>query len=181
MKLGMLGTSVIVASGDSGVAARGGCLDNGRVFNPDYPANCPYVTSVGATTLASKALDSEVAVKRFGSGGGFSNIYPIPKYQAAAVATYLTDHKPSYPSYDDPKNSSMGIFHENGRGYPDVAALGDNIVIFADGTPQTVGGTSASAPIFAAILIRINEELLRVRNRTVGFVNPVLVSVTPVF
>ncbi|KAJ7351951.1 peptidase S8/S53 domain-containing protein [Mycena albidolilacea] len=176
MKLGMLGTSVIVTSGDSGVAARGGCLDNGRVFSPDYPANCPYVTSVGATTLASKALDSEVAVKRFGSGRGFSNIYPILEYQAAAVASYLTNHKPSYPSYDDPKNrtSSTGIFHENGRGYPDVSALGDNIVIFADGTPQTVGGTSASTPVFAAILIRINEERLRVGNRTVGFVNPIL-------
>ncbi|KAJ7727170.1 putative alkaline serine protease AorO [Mycena olivaceomarginata] len=160
MKLGMLGTSVIVASGDSGVAARGGCLDNGRVFNPDYPANCPYVTSVGATTLASKALDSEVAVKRFGSGGGFSNIYPIPEYQAAAVATYLTNHKPSYPSYDDPKNRT-GSTGSISRKRPRLSG-------------RTVGGTSASAPIFAAILIRINEERLRVGNRTVGFVNPVL-------
>ena len=44
MKLGMQGTSVILASGDSGVAARGeddgnadGCLGNGEVFNPDFP------------------------------------------------------------------------------------------------------------------------------------------------
>lgn len=47
MKLGMQGVSVVIASGDSGVAARStddgnadGCLGTGQVFNPDFPANC---------------------------------------------------------------------------------------------------------------------------------------------
>lgn len=84
MKLGMQGVTVVVASGDSGVAARGtddgnadGCLGTGQVFNPDFPASCPYITAVGATYLptgASAADDAEVAVTRFPSGGGFSNV-----------------------------------------------------------------------------------------------------------
>lgn len=47
MKLGMQGVSIVIASGDSGVAARStddgnadGCLGTGQVFNPDFPANC---------------------------------------------------------------------------------------------------------------------------------------------
>lgn len=84
MKLGMQGVSVVIASGDSGVAARStddgnsdGCLGNGEVFNPDFPASCPYITAAGATFLppgGDPTKDQEVAVTRFPSGGGFSNI-----------------------------------------------------------------------------------------------------------
>ncbi|KAF8136815.1 peptidase S8/S53 domain-containing protein [Mycena galopus ATCC 62051] len=193
MKLGMRGISVVVASGDSGVAARAtddgnanGCLGtDAKVFNPDYPATCPYVTSVGATYLpsdASYASDSEVAVTSFPSGGGFSNIYAIPDYQADAVATYLNDHTPKYlsysslpsPIYSASYSSASGIYNSNGRGYPDLSAVGDNIVIFSDEAPTLVGGTSASAPVFASILTRINEVLLSKGKKPVGFVNPTL-------
>jgi tripeptidyl-peptidase-1 len=49
MKLGLQGTSIFIASGDSGVAGRPGqeneCLGpNAKVFSPDFPANCPWVT-----------------------------------------------------------------------------------------------------------------------------------------
>lgn len=47
---------------------------------------------------------------------------------------------------------------------------------WGQGEPYLVGGTSASAPTFAAILTRINEERLSAGKSTVGFVNPVLVS-----
>ena len=40
--------------------------------------------------------------------------------------------------------------------------------------PTLIGGTSAAAPVFAAILNRINEERLAVGKKTVGFVNQVL-------
>ncbi|KAF8136820.1 peptidase S8/S53 domain-containing protein [Mycena galopus ATCC 62051] len=188
-----LGISIVVASGDSGVAARAtddgnanGCLgDDAKVFNPDYPATCPYVTSVGATHLpsgASYASDVEVAVTNFPSDGGFSNIYAIPSYQADAIATYLNDHTPKYssytslpsPIYSAPYSSASGIYNSNGRGYPDLSAVGDNIVIFSDETPTLVGGTSASAPVFASILTRINEVLLNKGKKPVGFVNPTL-------
>ncbi|KXS95550.1 hypothetical protein AC578_5260 [Pseudocercospora eumusae] len=191
MKLGMQGVSVVIASGDSGVAARStddgnsdGCLGNGEVFNPDFPASCPYITAAGATYLppgGDAKKDEEVAVTRFPSGGGFSNIYPQPSYQSSAVNTYLTDHKPPYKTYNtsgmnNPPETvtNGGIYNVGGRGYPDISAVGDNVVVFVNAMPTLIGGTSASAPVFASILNRINEERIAAGKKTVGFVNPTL-------
>lgn len=60
---------------------------------------------------------------------------------------------------------------------PDVSALGQHIEQ-SDYTYEGPdgAGTSASTPIFASVLTRINEERLRAGKKTVGFVNPVLVS-----
>lgn len=188
MKLGMQGVSVVVASGDSGVAGRGGdptpsnCLgDDGEVFAPDFPASCPYMTAVGSTYLPLGKLStshSERATNRFGSGGGFSNIYKRPDWQDKAVEQYFETAKPNYKYYESVDNSSFaangGIYNRIGRGYPDVSAIGDRIAIFNKGNAALIGGTSASAPVFASILTRINEERLAVGKSTVGFVNPVL-------
>jgi tripeptidyl-peptidase-1 len=182
MKLGMQGVSVVVASGDSGVAGPSNCLgDTGKVFNPDFPATCPYLTTVGATVIPLGATASdhkEEATYRFPSGGGFSNIYKQPDYQAQAVADYFSKAKPTYPYYESVNNDSFaangGIYNRIGRGYPDVSAIGDNVIIFNAGLPTSIGGTSASAPVFASILTRINEERLAAGKSTVGFVNPVL-------
>jgi tripeptidyl-peptidase-1 len=38
--------------------------------------------------------------------------------------------------------------------------------------PSLGFGTSASAPVFASILNRINEERLKAGKSTIGFVNP---------
>jgi tripeptidyl-peptidase-1 len=190
MKLGMQGVSIVLASGDSGVAGAAGddgnsdgCLGTGQIFNPDFPATCPYITTVGATYLppgASVQTDAETAVTRFGSGGGFSNIYPMPGYQKAAVQAYLTNSPPPYTAYQGTDNQNIGagggVYNSAGRGYPDVSAVGDNIVIFNMGLPTLIGGTSASAPIFASLLNRINEERIAAGKSTVGFVNPTLVS-----
>ena len=67
-----------------------------------------------------------------------------------------------------------GLYNRNGRGYPDVSAIGDNVLIFNNGAPTLIGGTSAAAPVFAAILNRINEERLAAGKTPVGFVNPTL-------
>lgn len=204
MKLGMQGVSIVLASGDSGVAGPAGddnadgCLGNGQIFSPDFPATCPYLTTVGATYLPSMGnvfKDEETAVTRFGSGGGkqadegsklthhwsssgFSNIFEIPSYQAAAVSNYLTNHPPPYTSYSTTNDAAIGagggIYNRNGRGYPDVSAIGDNVLIFNKGAPTLIGGTSAAAPVFAAILTRINDERLKAGKSTVGFVNPTL-------
>ena len=188
MKLGMQGVSIVVSSGDSGVAGpagddnANGCLGpGGTIFSPDFPATCPYLTIAGATFLppgADVTKDQEVAVTRFPSGGGFSNIYPIPSYQAAAVANYFANTPPPYPFYSSTNNDSFGanggIYNRNGRGYPDISAVGDNVLIYNMGAPTLIGGTSASAPVFASILNRINEERIAVGKGTVGFVNPTL-------
>ncbi|KAK4550782.1 Tripeptidyl-peptidase sed1 [Oleoguttula mirabilis] len=189
MKLGMQGISICVSSGDSGVAGPAGddnadgCLGpDGTIFSPQFPATCPYLTTLGATLLppgGDVTKDQEVAVTRFPSGGGFSNIYPIPSYQASAVAGYFANHNPSYPYYSCTYNSSScytdgGIYNRDGRGYPDFSAVGDNVVIFNAGAPTLIGGTSASSPVFASILTRINEERIAAGKSTVGFVNPTL-------
>jgi hypothetical protein len=113
-------------------------------YSPGFPSTCPYITTVGATYLPSGAdiaADAEVAVSRFGSGGGFSNLYPIPSYQSDAVNGYLTHSPPPYPSYysNDGQNigANGGIFNNAGRGYPDVSAIGDNIIIYNNLFPTT--------------------------------------------
>lgn len=190
MKLGMQGITLVVASGDSGVAGpagddnANGCLGpNGAIFSPDFPATCPYLTTTGATFLppgGDVTKDQEVAVTRFPSGDGFSNIYPIPGYQASAVSTYFATAGTQYPFYTGVNNSNIGanggIYNQAGRGYPDVSAIGDNVLIFTAGAPTLIGGTSAAAPVFAAVINRINEERLAAGKKTVGFVNPTLVS-----
>lgn len=195
MKLGLQGISVLVSSGDSGVQGRGGdptpgnCLgtDN-KVFAPQFPATCPYITAVGATFLppgANVSQDQEVAVTRFPSGGGFSNIYGRAWYQQEAVHRYFEISDPGYPYYSSIDNSSFadngGIYNRIGRAYPDVAAIGDNVVIVYQNRPVLIGGTSASSPTFAAILTRINEERLARGMSTVGFVNPILYAHPEVF
>lgn len=203
MKLGMQGVSVILASGDSGVAgpagdgSANGCLGGGTVFNPDFAATCPYLTAVGSTFLPQGAdvrKDQETATTRFGSGGGFSNIYQIPSYQANAVSNYFTTSPPPYPYYssqDDGFIPPSGVYNRNGRGYPDLSAIGDNVLILNKGAPTLIGGTSAAAPgkssdkllllaaspgaaVLASILNRINEERIAAGKKTVGFVNPTL-------
>ncbi|KAK3647834.1 Tripeptidyl-peptidase sed1 [Elasticomyces elasticus] len=187
MKLGLQGISVCVSSGDSGVAGplgdgnADGCLGTGQIFSPDFPATCPYITTLGATVLplgADVRKDQEVAVTRFPSGGGFSNIYPIPSYQASAVAGYFKNHNPSYPYYETTDNKTIGanggIYNRIGRGYPDFSAIGDNVAIYNQGALIRIGGTSASSPAFASILTRVNEERIAVGKKTIGFVNPVL-------
>jgi tripeptidyl-peptidase I len=69
---------------------------------------------------------------------------------------------------------ASGFYNAAGRGYPDVAAIGDNVLIHNAGVLTLIRGTSAAAPVFAAILTRINEELLAKKGTTVGFVNPTL-------
>jgi tripeptidyl-peptidase-1 len=52
--------------------------------------------------------------------------------------------------------------------------VGNNLVIFNRGTPVLIGGTSASAPVWASLINRINEKHLAAGKSTVGFVNPTL-------
>lgn len=198
MKLGLQGVSVFFASGDDGVAGPpgdetpSGCLGkNHKKFSPAFPNTCPYITNVGATKVypghsvnetqpESAAYDpaGHPYQRAFASGGGFSNIYPVPSYQQAAVSAFLSNHTPPYKSYPGPGNASFGqdggIYNRDGRAYPDVSANGDNIATYTNGVFGLSGGTSASTPIFASIINRINEERIAAGKKPVGFVNPVL-------
>ncbi|KAJ7795865.1 subtilisin-like protein [Mycena olivaceomarginata] len=162
MGLGARGISVIFASGDGGVRGNHDdsslCANN--TFLPVFPASCPYVTSVGSTLgfAPEKAINF--------TGGGFSNVFPSPYYQTAAVAGFLE----TIPS------DFAGIFNSTGRGYPDVATQGWNFEIVVDGQVFLEGGTSASAPTFASIIALINDRLVAAGKPVLGFLNPFLYS-----
>lgn len=163
-----MGVSIVVASGDAGPIASTAChsSDLGS-FTVQSPVNCPYVTSVGATQLLANGTETAVQGDGWASGGGFSGVYARPDYQGDAVATYFAD----YP----PPAAVQAKFNASGRGIPDLSAAGINIAIAVDGAVSAGGeGTSAAAPLVAAMLNLINEERLAVGKSTVGFVNPVL-------
>ncbi|KAH8821627.1 peptidase S8/S53 domain-containing protein [Xylogone sp. PMI_703] len=194
LKLGLQGHSILYASGDDGVAgppgddSDNGCLGpDATVFSPAWPNSCPWLTNVGATKVypGHTVFEPESAVvdpaghpyrDAFSSGGGFSNIYPIPSYQEAAVAEFFQKHNPPYPHYSGGQNlgKNGGVYNRVGRGYPDVAANGDNIATYNAAEFGLSGGTSASTPIFASIVNLINEERLAIGKKPVGFLNPVL-------
>lgn len=146
MKLGLQGVSLVFSSGDAGVASNWGCGVNAAgdevIFNPLFPSNCPYVTSVGATALnGSAAADQETAVTQFPSGGGFSNFWPRPSYQDKAVeAFFKSPNAPTYPYYTGSEMGN-GVYNRSGRGIPDVSAVGQNIVNFGQGEPYLVSST----------------------------------------
>ena len=103
LKLGLQCVSIFVASGDGGVSGVDGhdCYgDNGTIFNPTMPSTCPFVTSVGATTIPPGASpgDIETCTTSFPSGGGFSNIFTTPAYQRDGVENYFNNHSPSFKS-----------------------------------------------------------------------------------
>lgn len=147
---GTLGISVFVASGDN--LATDGVTDGAA--HVDFPASSPYAIGCGGTQLntSGTAVSSEVVWNdgTSGTGGGFSALAPVPAFQTGVV----------------PAGSK-------GRGVPDVAgdaapATGYTIVV--DGQTETVGGTSAVAPLWAGLTALCNQSL----GRQVGFFLPTL-------
>jgi tripeptidyl-peptidase-1 len=101
------------------------------------------------------------------SGGGFSNVFSLPTYQASAVSKYFAEHKPSYGP--DRYNTS-----QQSRGIPDVSANGVNYVVAVDGSFSYVYGTSASAPTFGSIMTLVNSARFYAGKGPIGFINPVI-------
>ncbi|TFK92673.1 subtilisin-like protein [Polyporus arcularius HHB13444] len=180
-KLSLQGITFVASSGDTGVSfgptqaclAKNGTAVEGNApgtFVPQFPASCPYVTAVGATevTAGNSVSDPEVATTAFPSGGGFSNFFPQPAFQARRVNRYLKNSLPA--GYDS------SIFNASGRAYPDVSANGFPTVVAIDGEFTTSGGTSASAPIFASLVAAINDARIAAGKSPVGWINPALYS-----
>ncbi len=126
-QLGARGISVIFASGDTGVGSACQTNDgkNTTRFLPIFPAACPFVTSVGGT----HHVEPEVAT--YFSSGGFSDRFPRPAYQDAAVTRYLGILG----------NKWEGLYNPAGRGFPDVAAQSQNFTVVDRGLEIRVGGT----------------------------------------
>ncbi len=134
-------------------------------FHPEFPSTSPYVTSVGATDFKTYDIGDEVAWSL--TGGGFSDVFPQPSYQAPAVAKYKSTATLPDASY----------FNATGRGYPDVSALG------GEKTPYCVAyyfnvdwgaGTSVSTPVVAGMVAMLNGKRLDAGKSPLGFLNPLL-------
>ncbi|KAG8698140.1 hypothetical protein FRC09_007404 [Ceratobasidium sp. 395] len=113
------------------------------------------VTAVGGTHFVP-----EVAVAF--SGGGFSNYFERPIYQAIDVPLYL---KKLGGTYND-------LYNPKGRAYPDIAAQGSHFRVIVGGTDYSIGGTSASAPTVAGIVALLNDARLVKGLPPLGFLNP---------
>ena len=114
MTAGAMGISILFASGDQGVWGRSGV---GKTYHPDFPAASPYVTAVGGTNFATKSVIGEESAWSCG-GGGFSDTFEQPSWQASAVQAYFAKATAAGVLPD------TSLFNTTGRGYPDIAALG---------------------------------------------------------
>ncbi len=147
-----LGVTITVAAGDNG--SSDGVNDGQN--HVDFPASSPHVLACGGTELvgSGSTIEEEVvwndqALGGGATGGGYSAVFPVPAWQSSAGIT------------------------GSGRGVPDVAGdaspeSGYNILV--DGQQEVAGGTSAVAPLWAALIALINQQ----KGSPVGFVNPLL-------
>ncbi|ETI25224.1 hypothetical protein G647_04597 [Cladophialophora carrionii CBS 160.54] len=167
-QLGARGVSLFFSSGDFGVGTDETCISNEdnttAMFMPSFPADCPYVTAVGATTgypesAAWRKLSSGLY---FNSGAGFSNYFDMPAYQAETVNAYVDGLGGLYD----------GLYNKSGRAYPDIAAIGQLFPVVWNGTTVNLVGTSGSSPIAAAVFALLNDALISEGRPPVGFLNP---------
>jgi kumamolisin len=153
-----MGVTVTVASGDGGSAD--GQTDG--LSHVDFPASAPHALGCGGTRLvvAGNAIPTETVwndgAGGGAGGGGVSDHFAVPSYQANAQV---------------PPSSNPG--GRVGRGVPDVCGDADpdtGYTVRVDGETMAIGGTSAVAPLWAALVARLNEAL----GHAVGFLHPVL-------
>jgi pseudomonalisin len=155
------GQTMHASAGDTGgqdcaVAPTNGVPESGAP-NVNYPCSSPYVVCVGGTTLFTNpngTYDLETAW--IAGGGGISALEYSPIWQACVV----------------PSNAA------GDRGVPDIAMDADEntgAVVYVDGTPEGVGGTSLSSPLALgswAVIETANGNRL-------GFASPLLYSLYP--
>lgn len=157
------GITICCASGDDGSSD-----DDPTGAHVDFPASSPYVLGVGGTnlvatsatppTIQSETVWNETLQNEGATGGGVSSVFTKPAYQNSVSVP---------PSANPP--------HSIGRGVPDVAAVADPVtgvvVMHIDGKHlEQIGGTSASTPLWASLIARLNQGL----NARCGFLNPLL-------
>jgi kumamolisin len=147
----LLGITVCAAAGDNG--SDDGVGDGGK--HVDFPASSPWVLGCGGTRLSANGgkIVSEIVwndgAEGGATGGGISAYFPIPSYQ---------------------KNIKLP---STGRGVPDVAGNADpqsGYLTIVDGQSGVIGGTSAVAPLWSALIALCNEEL----GKNVGWIHPYL-------
>jgi kumamolisin len=139
-----LGVTVTAAAGDNG--SSDGSTDGAQ--HADFPASSPHALACGGTSLRAKgtAIATETVwndgAGGGATGGGVSDVFALPTWQKGVGVPTAT--KPG------------------GRGVPDVAGNADpetGYQVLVDGTRAVYGGTSAVAPLWAALVARLAQSL----------------------
>jgi kumamolisin len=188
------GITVCMSSGDSGALTPITYPDGRPTSVPaaNFPASSPYVLACGGTTLRVEdgAPRSEVVWNSLtrpmlfldrpdgdiafpypmASTGGISRFYRRPTYQDAANVPPQVDCYWYIGTLQ-----RVDTFH--GRGTPDVSASADWMTGYEfifQGKWNTMGGTSAAAPMWAALVALMNEglEANHGPGARVGWLNP---------
>jgi kumamolisin len=142
-----LGVTVTIAAGDSG---SGDGVSDGRPHT-DFPASSPHALACGGTSLHANPSASVITSETVwndgagggATGGGVSATFPLPAWQATAGV-------PAGPAGTP------------GRGVPDVAGNADPATgyqVLVDGQQTVIGGTSAVAPLMAALTARLAQAV----------------------
>jgi kumamolisin len=158
---GALGITVCIASGDHGTADLDAADWDGKI-HVDHPACDDLVLACGGTQIVSgqdvawndgTPFDANApGGGGWATGGGISEIFPVPPYQANAnLPVSIDTGKP-------------------GRGVPDIAMSATNYFTRVDTSEGASGGTSAVAPLMAALVTRLNQA----KKKNVGLLNPFL-------
>ena len=108
------------------------------------------------------------------SGGGFSALHSQPSFQKDVVAAYFSTAAAA-------GQSALAGYSPAGRGFPDVSLAGENYVILVGGSPYTISGTSASAPVMAGFISNINAARIAAGKGSVGWINPALYTNASMF
>jgi kumamolisin len=159
---GALGITVCIASGDHGTADLDAAHWDQQI-HVDHPACDDLVLACGGTQIDNGSdvvwndgtpFDPNAGTGGWASGGGISEVFAVPSYQTAANKINSIDNgKP-------------------GRGVPDIAMSATNYFTRVDRQEGLSGGTSAVAPLMAALVALLNQA----KHKNVGFLNPFLYS-----
>jgi kumamolisin len=142
-----LGITVTAAAGDNG--SSDGVTDGQS--HVDFPAASPHALACGGTSLHGNAVAGTISSETVwndgagggATGGGVSAAFPLPSWQATAGVP-------------------AGATGNSGRGVPDVAGNADPATgyqVLIDGRQAVIGGTSAVAPLWAALTARLAQSL----------------------
>ena len=152
-----VGVTVCVAAGDNGSSDG---INDGQ-NHVDFPASSPFVLACGGSTLqapndkiVNEVVWNDLSTDEGATGGGVSDVFPLPAYQNG---------------FDVPEPTDQA----GGRGVPDVAGDADpntGYNILVDGESTVIGGTSAVAPLWAALVALINEDT----GKPIGYLNPLI-------
>ena len=156
-----LGIPVCIASGDNG------SFDNTTSLQVDFPASAPHALGCGGTnllvsgsTISSETVWNAVVTDQRKTCPPGHRRRSEPEFSQADLSVFR--HSSSQPT-------GTG----GGRGVPDVAGDADPATgyqIRCKGANTVVGGTSAVAPLWAALIARFGQKL----GKPVGFLNTLI-------